>query len=124
MCGTVIDCDWSGRSGYEAVSSLPADTAVTAVVGANDRLAMGAIRACLSRGWRVPENVSVFGWDDDELGRFATPSLSTVAIDRHRQGREAMARLIALIRGMEPPTADPTSLHTVIPRESSGPAPR
>jgi LacI family transcriptional regulator len=124
VCGTVIDCDWSGRSGYEAVSSLPADTAVTAVVGANDRLAMGAIRGCLSRGWRVPEDVSVFGWDDDELGRFATPSLSTVAIDRHRQGREAMARLIALIRGMEPPTADPTSLHTVISRESSGPARR
>ena len=123
VVGTVIDGDWSGRSGYEAMAGLPDGTAVTAVVAANDRVAMGAVRACLRRGWRVPADVSVFGWDDNELGRFATPSLSTVAIDRERQGREAMMRLVALIKGTEPPAADPASLHTVIPRESSGPAP-
>jgi LacI family transcriptional regulator len=122
--GTVIDCGWSGQSAYEAVSGLSPDTAVTAVVAANDVLAMGAVRAGLKRGWRVPEDVSVFGWDDEELARLATPSLSTVAIDRERQGREAMCRLIALVRGVEPPLVDTTSLHTVIPRESSGPAPR
>jgi LacI family transcriptional regulator, repressor for deo operon, udp, cdd, tsx, nupC, and nupG len=121
--GSVIDCDWSGQSGYEAVMSLPRDTDVTAVVAANDLMAMGAIRASLSRGWRVPEEVSVFGWDDEELARFGTPSLSTVAIDRERQGREAMSRLIALMRGTDPPLIDTTSLHTVIPRESTGPAP-
>ena len=122
--GTVIDCDWSGQSGYEAVMSLPQDTDVTAVVAANDLMAMGAVRASLSRGWRVPENLSVFGWDDEELARFGTPSLSTVAIDRERQGQEAMHRLIALMRGTDPPAIDTTSLHTVIPRESTGPAPR
>ncbi len=119
--GTVIDCDWSGRSGYEAVLSTPQDTDITAVVAANDLMAMGAVRASLSRGWRVPEDLSVFGWDDQELGRFSTPSLSTVAIDRERQGREAMNRLIAIIRGAEPPPIDATSLHKVIPRESTGP---
>jgi LacI family repressor for deo operon, udp, cdd, tsx, nupC, and nupG len=122
--GTVIDCDWSGGSGYEAVMGLSPDTDITAVVAANDLLAMGAVRASLSRGWRVPEDLSVFGWDDEELARLATPSLSTVAIDRERQGREAMCRLIATIRGTDPPPIDTTSLHTVIPRESSGPAPR
>jgi LacI family transcriptional regulator len=122
--GTVLDCEWSGQSGYDAVMGLPADTEVTAVVAANDLVAMGAVRASLSRGWRVPDDLSVFGWDDDELARFGTPSLSTVAIDRERQGREAMGRLIALVRGTEPPPVDPTSLHTVIPRESTGPAPR
>ena len=65
----------------------------------------------------------MFGWDDDELARFGTPSLSTVAIDRERQGREAMGRLIAIIRGLDPPPIDTTSLHTVIYRESTGPAP-
>ena len=120
--GKVIDCDWSGQSGYEAVMSLAPDTDVTAVVAANDRMAMGAVRASLSRGWRVPEDVSVFGWDDEELARFGTPSLSTVAIDRERQGQEAMQRLIALMRGTHPPVIETTSLHTVIPRESTGPA--
>jgi DNA-binding LacI/PurR family transcriptional regulator len=45
-----------------------------------------------------------------------------VAIDRERQGREAMDRLIALIRGTEPSSPDATSLHTFVPRESIGPA--
>ncbi len=122
--GEVIDCDWSGQCGYDAVMSLPPDTGITAVVAANDVLAMGAVRASLSRGWKVPGDLSVFGWDDDELARFGTPSLSTVAIDRERQGREAMGRLIAVIRGVDPPPIDTTSLHTVIYRESTGPAPR
>jgi LacI family repressor for deo operon, udp, cdd, tsx, nupC, and nupG len=121
--GTVIDCNWSGQSGYEAVMSLPEDTDITAVVAANDLLAMGAVRASLSRGWRVPDDLSVFGWDDEELARFGTPSLSTVAIERERQGREAICRLIAMMRGTDLPPIDTTSLHTVIPRESTGPAP-
>jgi DNA-binding LacI/PurR family transcriptional regulator len=121
--GTVIDCDWSGQSGYDAIMSLPPDTDVTAVVAANDLMAMGAVRASLIRGWKVPADVSVFGYDDQELARFSTPSLSTVAIDRERQGREAMGRLIAAMRGTEPPGVDTSSLHTVIPRESTGPAP-
>ena len=122
--GTVIDCDWSGQSGYQALMSLSENTDITAVVAANDSIAMGAVRASLSRGWRVPEDLSVFGWDDEELARLATPSLSTVAIDRERQGREAMCRLIAIMRGLDPPATDTASLHTVIPRESTGPAPR
>jgi LacI family transcriptional regulator, repressor for deo operon, udp, cdd, tsx, nupC, and nupG len=122
--GTVIDCDWSGQSGYDAVIGLPHDTDVTAIVAANDLMAMGAVRASLTRGWKVPADISVFGWDDEELARFGTPSLSTVAIDRERQGREAMGRLIAAIRGTVPPPVDTSSLHTVIPRESTGPAPQ
>jgi LacI family transcriptional regulator, repressor for deo operon, udp, cdd, tsx, nupC, and nupG len=123
LCGTVVDGEWSGRSGYDAVMALPGDTDITAVVAANDSIAMGAVRAALQRGWQVPGDLSVFGWDDRELARFSTPSLSTVAIDRERQGREAMSRLIGTIRGTEPPPADPTSLHRLIPRESTGPAP-
>lgn len=123
LSGTVVDCEWSGQCGYDAIMGLPRDTPITAVVAANDLLAMGAVRAGLARGWRVPDDLSVFGWDDDELARFGTPSLSTVAIDRERQGREAMGRLIATIRGTDPPPVDSTSLHTVIYRESTGPAP-
>jgi LacI family repressor for deo operon, udp, cdd, tsx, nupC, and nupG len=123
LSGTVLNGDWRGQSGYDRMMGLPADTPVTAVVAANDVLATGAIRAILTRGWKVPDDISVVGWDDKELGRFTTPSLSTVAIDRERQGREAMDRLVALIEGTEPPTPDTTSLHTFIQRESIGPAP-
>jgi LacI family repressor for deo operon, udp, cdd, tsx, nupC, and nupG len=124
VSGTVVGGDWLGQSGYDAIMALPLDTPITAVVAANDGQAMGSIRAARDRGWRVPEDISVFGWDDNELCRYTTPSLSTVAIDRERQGRQAMEELIALINGTEPPELDTTSLHTVVRRESIGPAPQ
>jgi LacI family transcriptional regulator len=123
LSGTVVGFDWQGQSGYDAIMALPVDTPITAVIAANDYSAMGAIRATQDRGWKVPKDLSVFGWDDTELCRFTTPSMSTVAIDRERQGREAMERLIALIRNTEPPAPDTKSLHSVIRRESIGPVP-
>lgn len=123
LSGTVVAGDWKGRSGHEAVMGLPRDTPVTAVVAGNDHSALGAMRAAVERGWRVPRDLSVFGWDDHDCGRFSTPPLSTVANDVERQGREAVQRLVALIRGEEPPAPDPRSVHTFLPRASIGPAP-
>ncbi|WP_432562264.1 LacI family DNA-binding transcriptional regulator [Kineococcus sp. SYSU DK003] len=123
VSATVVDGDWDGQSGFDAVAALPRDTPVTAVVAANDHVAVGAMRALSGRGWKVPRDVSVFGWDGHDFGRFCTPSLSTVYIDVERQGREAMERLVALARGEEPPAPDTTSLHTLLVRESIGPAP-
>ncbi|MCF6466863.1 LacI family transcriptional regulator [Nonomuraea sp. MG754425] len=115
--------DWSARSGYDAVRGLPEGCGVTAVVAANDHVAMGAVRGALSRGWRVPGDVSVFGWDDEELGRFATPSLSTVAVDREAQGREAVAKLVAAVRGEPATPPGPRPLNRIIIRETVGPPP-
>lgn len=122
--GFVVAGTWNADSGYHAVHALPRDTPVSSIVAANDAVAIGAIRACLERGWAVPGHMSVFGWDDNELCRYATPSLSTVAMAGGRLGREAMERLIATIRGTEPPEPDASPLHRLIPRESSGPVRR
>lgn len=115
--------DWSPQSGYDAVRALPDGCGVTAIVAVNDHVAMGAVRGALSRGWRVPGDVSVFGWDDEELGRFATPALSTVAVNREMQGREAMARLVAAVRGEPAPPPAERPLNRVIVRETVGPPP-
>jgi DNA-binding LacI/PurR family transcriptional regulator len=117
-----VDGDWSAQSGYDAITMLPADTAVTAVVAANDIIAMGAIRAASERGWSVPGDLSVFGWNDDEMGRFTTPSLSTVSVDREAQGRALIRRLVAEIRN-EPVPAPPTGINSLIFRESTAPPP-
>lgn len=117
----VVDGDWSAGSGYEAVRALPESSPVTAIVAANDAIATGAVRAALERGWGVPDHVSVVGWDDIEMGRFATPSLSTVAVDREGQGRIAMSRLIALVRGGPPPEPAARPLNRLVLRESTGP---
>ncbi|MET8145572.1 LacI family DNA-binding transcriptional regulator [Sphaerisporangium sp. NPDC005288] len=115
--------NWTAQSGHDAVRRLPEASGVTAIIAANDHVAMGAVRAALSRGWRVPEDVSVFGWDDEEMGRFATPSLSTVAVDREVQGREAMAKLIAEVRGEPAPPPSVRSINRIILRETVGPPP-
>lgn len=117
---------WSPETGYRALSELDASSGVTAVVAANDYLAMGAIRAAHDRGWHVPRALSVVGWDDLATGRYASPSLSTVAVDREEQGRYAMRRLLALVRGEDTGDMAPSSkqINTLIWRESTGPAPK
>lgn len=113
---------WSATTGYAALKELDADSGVTAVLAANDSIALGAMRAAHERGWRIPEDLSLVGWDDVEAGRYATPSLSTVAVDGQGRGRYAMRRLISLVRGEDPPTDGPAP-NTMVLRESTGPAP-
>ncbi|GAB2897987.1 LacI family DNA-binding transcriptional regulator [Streptomyces mayteni] len=120
----VVDGDWSVRSGWDAAREVIAGSGATAVFAANDRVAFGVVRGLQSLGVDVPGEVSVFGWDDDEMGRFLDPPLTTVRVDRERQGREAVGRLLALLRGesqAEPPSA--TALNEVLLRGSTGPAP-
>lgn len=120
----VVDGNWTAQSGFDAITSLPDDCGVTAVVAANDVVAMGVIRGALSRGWSVPGDLSVFGWDDEEIGRFATPSLSTVAVDREAQGRDAIHRLLAEVRGDPAPEPPNRTLNRLIYRESTAPPPQ
>lgn len=120
----VVEGDWSVGSGYDAARDLPADSGVTAVLAANDYVAMGVIRGFQDRGVRVPAEVSVFGWDNEQFTEYFLPSISTVASDRETIGRQAMGQLIALIRDEPKPAIELESLFTLIPRGSSGPAPR
>jgi LacI family transcriptional regulator, repressor for deo operon, udp, cdd, tsx, nupC, and nupG len=120
----VVDGDWTVASGYEAARDLPANSRVTAILAANDYVALGVIRGLQDRGVRVPQDVSVFGWDNEEFTRYFLPSISTVASDREAIGRQAMTRLIALIRDQPPPPMQRKSPFTLIHRASSGPAPR
>lgn len=114
--------DWTTESGYSAISELEEDSGVTAVIAANDYLALGAVRAAHDRGWQVPRRLSVTGWDDLATARYAIPSLSTVTVDRASQGRSAMQRLIALVRN-EPAPQPEIPASRLILRESTGPAP-
>lgn len=118
-----VDGDWSGQSGFDAIAGLPDDSGVTAVVAANDLIALGVIRGALSRGWTVPRDLSVFGWNDDDFGRYTTPSLSTVAVDFEAQGLDAMNRLLAEIRGEPVPEPSGRTVNRVIYRESTAPPP-
>lgn len=115
----VFDGDWSGESGVAAVATLPDDAPPLAILAANDLVAAGVLAAVTARGWRVPAEVSVTGWDDVATAPFLVPALTSVAIDLERIGSDAMRRLLAAMRGEEPELDDgPTS--RVVWRASTG----
>jgi DNA-binding LacI/PurR family transcriptional regulator len=100
----VIEGDWSASSGYTAGRELAATGDVTAVFAANDDMAVGLIRALLEAGLRVPEDVSVVGFDDIPVSAYVSPPLTTV-----RQPFDAVAHegLRLLVQAIEKPDAEP-----------------
>ncbi|MEV8180611.1 LacI family DNA-binding transcriptional regulator [Specibacter sp. NPDC078692] len=83
----------SGSTG--STGSGHTDRGPTGVVCANDRVAMGVILACGKLGLRVPEDVSIVGYDDDEpLARTAVPGLTTVSLPHREMGEMAVKLLL------------------------------
>ena len=88
------------EGGAEAVARvLAAD--VTAVVAYNDLLALGLLRACRDRGVRVPEGLSIIGFDDIFGADLPTPALSTIKSPLAAIGGEATRRLLDEIDGVD-----------------------
>jgi DNA-binding LacI/PurR family transcriptional regulator len=115
----VLPGDWTAESGYRAAGML--DPAVTAVFCANDETAIGLIRGLADLGRRVPNDVSVVGFDDLPEAAFLIPSLTTVSQDLELVGNEAVRSLIAELDGQQ---HEATPVEPVVQvRESSG-APR
>jgi len=115
--------DWSARSGYLALRSLlessaPADYP-TAIFTANDQMALGAYRALSEFGLRVPEDVSIVGFDDIEEAMDFNPPLTTIAQDWNLLGQEAMRVASESLAGAPPQSVLlPTRL---VQRESVAP---
>lgn len=74
----------------------------TAVVTGSDLIAVGAVKALLGKGIRVPDDVEVMGFDDIELSRIFEPSLSTVSKAHYAMAQEAARMLLSVIGGETP----------------------
>jgi LacI family transcriptional regulator len=109
---------------YEAMARLMQAPTPTAVLAANDTLAIGAVRWCADRGLDVPKDVSVVGFDNIEIAKHLRPALTTVNYAAGDVCRRAVEKLLALVAAGEAEWAAPT-LEIVEPelivRESSGP---
>ncbi|MEV0643907.1 LacI family DNA-binding transcriptional regulator [Phytomonospora sp. NPDC050363] len=95
----MIGGDWSARSGYAAGAALAAQPGVTAVFVANDQMSLGLLRALHEQGIRVPDDISIVGFDDIPEAEFMLPPLTTVRQDFDEVGRRSMATLLRLLDG-------------------------
>lgn len=94
---------WMPESGYQAAKELLSRRRLpTAIYVANDRMALGAYRAVTEEGLRVPEDVSIVGFDDLDEAAIYAPPLTTIAQDFARFGREALDMTFDMIEGGEP----------------------
>ena len=86
----------------------------TAIFAGNDLMAIGCIGAASSMGLRVPQDLSVVGFDDIALAAYTNPPLTTVAQPSELMGRGMAELLLALLAGEDPPHPDllPTTLVT------------
>ena len=109
------------RAGSEILASKPRPTAVMA---ANDIMALGVVKACRAQGLSIPRDLSVVGFDDIAFASLADPPLSTVCLPRDALARGATA---ALLHSLDERSDD--ALPGMVPtyfvaRGSTGPAPQ
>lgn len=121
---SILERLYSVKHGREAMSLLLHRAArPSAVICGNDVLALGAMAECLRSGARVPEEISITGFDDLEISSQLTPALTTMRVPAAQMGKRAADFLVARING------ETTVAHTEIDaelmvRETTGKPPR
>jgi DNA-binding LacI/PurR family transcriptional regulator len=112
--------DWDRHHGADATDALLAEHPdIDAVFAANDALAIGVLRALHRHGRRVPDDVAVVGVDDVPESRFATPALTTVAIDRAFVVEAALELATSRLSEPDLPPRSRTAPHRLVVREST-----
>ncbi|WP_338675569.1 LacI family DNA-binding transcriptional regulator [Streptomyces sp. SCSIO 30461] len=116
-----LDVD-GARAAAEHALTGPDRTRPTALVCDDDIVAAGACKAARRLDLRVPDDVSVVGFDDMTLATALEPELTTVRLPAERVGAAGMSALLSVLAGRAPGTGGLPV--TLIPRASTGPAPR
>lgn len=117
----ILETPLSYQAGRDAFRQLwSGKRRPTAILFGTDLQAIGALYEARRMGVRVPQDVSILGFDNIEEGEFMQPALSTIRLPAHEIGRLAAERVVALIEGRDMPPARPLA-HSVLLRESLGP---
>ncbi|NQT24518.1 substrate-binding domain-containing protein, partial [candidate division KSB1 bacterium] len=117
----VVNGDFEIPSGYDAIRILMDERCVQfdAVIAANDNMAVGALAALRDCGLRVPEDVAIAGFDDNQPGFAATPPLTTVHQPIHQMGVKSIEMMLEMLKGETLPEQIHLPTQLVI-RESCG----
>lgn len=101
--GAVVEADFTGSAGARATHELLDDPEPpTAIIYANDIMAIAGISAAIDRGVRVPQDLSIIGFDDIPLAPYIIPPLTTVRQDVFQWGNACAQALVAIVEGREP----------------------
>ncbi|MFF9495932.1 LacI family DNA-binding transcriptional regulator [Streptomyces flaveolus] len=106
LADTFVQRSMFSLEGGQAAASRLLDAGVTGIVCASDPLALGAVRAARRRGLRVPEDVSVVGYDDSAFMTCTEPPLTTVRQPIEAMGRAAVELLAHQIQGSDVPHSE------------------
>lgn len=91
----IVEGDFSKESGYNAANKLIKNKKLpTIIISSNDLMALGAIKAFKENGIKVPEDISVIGYDNITAGEYSEPELTTVGQDAIKIGAEAVEYII------------------------------
>ena len=112
----VVSGGFTVTGGERAMTALLDRTSVTAVLAANDLMAIGATRALLATGRRVPEDVSVAGFDDIPLAAYGPVPLTTMHVPTYDIGRQGAGLLLRALDGERP--ADVVLTGHIVERDS------
>ena len=108
---------WAGR---ELLDLRPRPSAVVCF---NDKVAVGVMEVATARGLRIPEDLSVAGFDDIDVSRATTPRLTTVRQPLQEMGRTAVTMLMRQLEGHAHEALSMELETRLVVRESTGPAP-
>ena len=112
--------DWSPASGFRLGLELAKAESFTAIFSANDQMALGLIHALAQSGIRVPQDVSIVGFDDIPEAEHFSPPLTTIRQDFAELGRTVMSTLLELILDGSLEESPHPVPHLIV-RESAGP---
>jgi LacI family transcriptional regulator len=101
----LVPGDYTQQGGYVAMKALLSESIVpTAIFCANDLSALGALEAAKQLGYRVPQDLSIVGFDDIDEAALASPPLTTIRLSPRYVGKVAAETLLERLKGRQEPT--------------------
>jgi len=117
----MIESDFSCTGGYEAAGRLLSGDRPSAIFASNDMMGIGVLRAAAERHIRVPEQLSVIGFDDVQMSRYVYPALTTVGQSILQLGETAAQVLLRRIATPQQAVEQLIVAPSIVLRESTGP---
>jgi len=115
----VYSGDFSLDSGAAAAAAILDNKVLpTAILAANDAMAIGALQVLKKQGLRVPEDISMVGFDDIKFAAYCDPPLTTIRQPRNEIGELSMQIMLDILNGVSPGTQRHELPHTLVERES------